>query len=88
MKRVRVGRETATQVSTRQTKKLRVKSVTFRSSVQLKSFQHAHIEASADVPEGVNPSVVVEFLKEFVANELRVAKEGEVRPEPAGRFRV
>jgi hypothetical protein len=65
-----------------------IRSVTVRSSIQLKSFQHLHIEASADVPDGEAPEYVVDKLKAFVAKELKVAKEGRVVPQPAvqGRF--
>jgi hypothetical protein len=67
---------------------VKIKSVTVRSSIQLKSFQHLHIEASADVPLGEEPEAVVDQLKSFVAKELKIAKEGRVVPQPAvqGRF--
>lgn len=65
-----------------------IKSVTVRSSIQLKSFQHFHVEASADVPVGEEPEYVVDKLKAFVAKELTRAKEGRVVPAPPvqGRF--
>jgi hypothetical protein len=85
--RVKVGRK-ATQVALTRVKKVRIKTVTFRSSTQIKSFQHVHIEACADVPEGESAEATLDTLKDFVAKELRRAKEGEVPPEPVGRFRV
>jgi len=58
----------------------RIKSVSFRSCVTIAQFRTVHIEASADVPVGVDPTKVVEDLKNFVASELKIAKDGEVRP--------
>lgn len=66
-----------------------IKTLSFRSSLQLKPFQHVHIEATADVPAGATPGVVMEVLKAYVAAELRIAKEGFPTPQPHvdGRFR-
>lgn len=64
----------------------RIKTVSFRSMVELARFQHVHIEA--DVPNGVNPAETLEMLKMFVAEELRGAKEGKPAVERVpGRFR-
>ena len=69
-------------------KKVAIKTVAVRSSIQLKSFQHFHVEATADVPEGEEPAYVIDQLKAFVALELTRAKEGKVAPAPPvqGRF--
>ena len=69
-------------------KQVKIKTVSVRSSIQLKSFQHFHVEASADVPVDTPPELVVDQLKEFVAGELNRAKEGRVVPAPPvqGRF--
>lgn len=69
--------------------KTKIKSVSFRANVALDvKFNHVHIEASADVPEGTRPEDVVDDLKLWVSKELKRAKEGEVLPQPVGRFRV
>lgn len=72
-------------------KRFTIKSVSFRSNVNIDGkYNHAHVEASADVPSGVNPQLVLDELKDFVAQELRRAKEGEPVPvvKTSGRFRV
>lgn len=66
---------------------VKITSVSFRSSVQLKPFQHVHVEATAQVLPGQTADRVLDLLKTFVANELRRAKEGDVLPV-AGRFRI
>lgn len=70
--------------------KYKIKSVSFRSNFAVDGkYNHIHVEACADVPVGVNPQAVLDELKDFVANELRRAKEGEpVVQNPSGRFRV
>lgn len=62
-----------------------IKHVSFRSSIELKPYQHAHIEASADVSPNEDPAGVLDRLKVFVAEQLIFAKEGDKRPV-AGRF--
>lgn len=59
----------------------RIRSVSFRSSVQIKSFQHVHVEASADVPLNRTPESVLDDVKKFVARELLRAKNGEIKQE-------
>jgi len=54
-----------------------ISSVTFRSCIQLAPFQHAHVEACATVLPGQNPQSILDSVKDFVAEELRRAKEGE-----------
>lgn len=68
---------------------VRIDRVTFRSSVQIRDFQHAHVEASATVPPGVTPEDALDKVKRFVAKELLIAKEGRVRQpvQPEGSFR-
>ncbi len=69
-------------------KVLSIKSVSFRSSIPVEKFQHVHIEASADVPQGTDPSTVVDRLKVFVAAELRRARDGQKETvAKQGRFR-
>lgn len=63
----------------------KIDRVSFRSSIELKPYQHAHIEASAAVGSNDDPSQVLDNLKRFVADELTYAKEGDKRPV-AGRF--
>lgn len=65
----------------------KITSVTFRSNVDIKPFHHIHIEATAQVLPGQTASGMLDQLKYFVANELRIAKEGESVERP-GRFRV
>jgi hypothetical protein len=72
----------------RKLKQVKIKSVSFRSSIQLKEFQHVHIEAAADVPVGESAGHTLDVLKKFVAAELRRAKEGEVPAAREGQFRV
>lgn len=68
--------------------KIKLDRVSFRSSIQIKDFQHVHIEAGANVPPGADPRMVIDELKKFVAEELRAAKDGRMpTPRPAGRFR-
>lgn len=72
----------------RKQKPIAIDRVTFRSSIQIKQFQHVHVEAGAAVPEGADPSAVLHRVKQFVAAELRRAKEGDrpvQQPRP-GRF--
>ena len=74
-----------------------IKTVSFRANLaqssassSLERYQHLHIEATADVPAGEDPRAVLDDLKVFVAQELKVAKEGETpKPQPAvrGSFR-
>jgi hypothetical protein len=64
---------------------VKIKSVTFRSSIPTGTkFQHLHVEASADVPAGANPSAVLDGVKAFVARELVRARDGE-KPKPVAR---
>jgi hypothetical protein len=67
-----------------------IKTVSFRANVDIEKFRHVHVEASADVPAGVDPRSVVDDLKAFVAAELRRAKEGEVPASVRsdGRFQI
>lgn len=71
-------------------KRVKIKSVSFRANVSTAKYEHIHIEATADVPDGERPEAVLDQLKTFVAKELKFAKEGEVVPEPKvrGRFRI
>lgn len=72
-------------------KLIKIKSVSFRANVSVDGkYNHIHIEASADVPEGRKPEDVLETLKGWIAYELRKAKEGEAQVPvvPTGRFRV
>jgi hypothetical protein len=55
-----------------------IKSVSFKANCSVEGrFNHVHIEAAADVPIGVSPRAVLEDLKEFVATELKRAKDGD-----------
>lgn len=61
-----------------------IKTVSFRGNIAVgeeRSFQHVHVEATADVPKGDDPTRVLEALKEFVARELKVARHG-ASPRP------
>jgi hypothetical protein len=70
---------------------LKITSVSFRANCAVdggQKFNHVHIEATAQVDAGKSPAFVLDCLKEFVAEELRIAK-GEVRTVVTpGRFRV
>lgn len=55
---------------------MRITRVVFRSSIQITTFQHAHIEAEAFIEQHENPSEVLEQLKGFVIEELKIAKKG------------
>ena len=61
--------------------KTRITSVTFRSSIELAPFQHAHVEASAEVGAGADPADTLQDVKNFVAFELLRAKHGDSVPE-------
>jgi len=64
-----------------------ISSVSFRGNLPIAGFQHIHIEATASVPAGVAPDVVLDELKKFVAAELKRAKDGVVEPVTReGRF--
>jgi len=67
-----------------------IKTVSFRANMPLEGkYQHIHIEAAADVPEGCSATEVLDDLKSWVGTELRRARHGEaVREVPPGRFRV
>jgi hypothetical protein len=66
----------------------RITSVTFRANVQLEPFHHTHVEATRSVGTDETPEQALQDVKDFVAQELRIAK-GEVRKvETPGRFRV
>lgn len=56
---------------------MRIKSVSFRSNIEVGRFQHLHIEMSADVAEGETAREVLDALKNAVAMELIRAKNGE-----------
>jgi hypothetical protein len=62
----------------------RIKTVTFRSNIELKPYTHAHIEVSVDVPPNTKPEAALEFAKSWVAKELKIAKDGN--RQPTGRF--
>lgn len=68
--------------------KVKVVRVSFRSSVEIKPYQHAHVELTADVLPGQTVAQVLDDLKLQVAAELRRAKTGEVPTEKSGRFQV
>ena len=71
--------------------KASIKTVTFRANTPITDkYQHVHVEVSADVPPGEQPGDVLDMLKEFVARELKIAKEGEPMPafSTRRRFRV
>lgn len=55
-----------------------VKSVTFRSNIEVEKYRHVHVEAAADIAPGDNPEDVMDMLKVFVAQELRRAKDGKL----------
>lgn len=72
-----------------QARKLNVTSVSFKSCIEIKPYQHAHVEMTATVAPGEDPSTVLDQLKVLVAAELKAAKEGRVpQPEVTGRFRT
>lgn len=77
----------------RKTARPKITSVSFRANTPVSSnskYEHIHVEATAAVGPGESPEKVLDGLKEFVATELRIAKEGE-RPQPVDarrRFRV
>lgn len=64
---------------------MRIKTVSFRSSIEVGKFQHVHIEMSADVEDGQTAREVLDQLKGAVAVELVRAKQGEESKTP-GRF--
>lgn len=69
-------------------KRVKITQVTFRSMVMVGKFQTVHIEASAQVGAGESPSEVLAGVKQFVAAELRRARDG-VRQKPVpvqGKF--
>jgi hypothetical protein len=60
-----------------------IKSVSFRGNIATSiqnRFQHVHIEAAADVLPDQSPREVLDFLQEFVARELKRARDGETAP--------
>lgn len=66
---------------------VKIKTISFRSMIELRRFQHAHIEVTADVPVGGGAADTLNELKHFVAEQLRIVKEGRtVQPAP-GSFR-
>lgn len=68
---------------------LKITSVSFHANAQMDGkYQHVHIEATAGVGPGENPSDVLDGLKDFVAAELRRAKGEEKIVTTPGRFRV
>lgn len=70
---------------------MKILMVTFRSSVHLKDSQHAHIEVTAQVGPPTSDDnredarKTLDELKDFVAEELKVVKEGRQVKQP-GRF--
>jgi hypothetical protein len=52
---------------------VKITNVTFRSSVQLQPFQHVHVEMSASVGDGEDPTVVLDLVKGLVAAQLQRA---------------
>lgn len=65
-------------------KGFRIKEVSFRSNVELKPYMHSHIEVKLEVAAGQDPKEALEFAKDWVAEQLKVAKEGD--RQPVGRF--
>lgn len=67
---------------------MKIDRVTFRTSIELEKFQHAHVEASAPVSAKEKPEAVMEELKTFVIRQLKVAKYGEAISPPPKTGRV
>lgn len=70
---------------------MKILTVSFRANLPLKNFQHVHVEACAEVDHagGETPSMALEALKRWVAEELLLAKEGDqpvTPPTVRGRF--
>jgi hypothetical protein len=57
---------------------MKVTSVSFRSSVQIGSFQHAHVEMTATLGQGDTPAKALASLRDLVAKELARVKAGDV----------
>lgn len=56
----------------------RITHVSFRSSISgAAQYQHLHVEATAEVAQGDDPSKVLDGLKVFVAQELHRARFGK-----------
>lgn len=81
----------STRKKTHRSPAVKIKTVSFRSCVQLQPFQHAHIEVTAEVQVGQSPEGVLDALKCWVADELKTVRDGKevsrVVVEREGRFR-
>jgi len=62
----------------------KIKTVSFRSNVTVKPFHAVHIEVSADVGPREKPERVLEELKRWVAQQLRLVKGATPRPKTLG----
>ena len=55
---------------------MRVKTITFGSSIQIKPYQHAHVQMTAELGRGETPKEALEELRKMVAEELLVTRDG------------
>lgn len=56
-------------------KRSAITKVSYRDSIEVRPYQHAHIEAEATVPKGEDPAEVLAALRDFVRAELVKARE-------------
>lgn len=83
----RMAKKRSTLATAVPVKAATIKTVRFRASIELKPYNHIHIECEAEVGTE-DPALVLADLKMFVAAQLKAAKEGTVpvAQTASGRF--
>ena len=75
-------RTTQKRVTKVQEDRFRISKVSFRANAQLKPFHMVHVEAEVIVPRGAKASEAIEVAQDFVAKQIRTARDGKVEVVP------
>ena len=62
--------------------RFRISKISFRANAQLKPFHMVHVEAEVIVPRGAKASEAIEVAQDFVAEQIRTARDGKVEVVP------
>ena len=65
---------------------MKINQVSFRGSIQVGPYQYLQVEVGASVDDQESPAAALDHLREFVAEELVRARDGEPVPEHKRSF--
>lgn len=54
---------------------MHISKLTYKTNVQLRPFQHEHVEVTVDVAKGESPNEAFDFAKSFVRRQLGIDVE-------------